>query len=171
MIQPQSPQPSPNTPFYNRSQVPFPIGPPSLDPISGVQCIHIPSPRFSRLSTEILYAVTFHLPGPPPDIQPFAAYGQEAYWFLNKGTGWEVRIIPEVGLSYNNLVGWWPELRQSVIRIVVQCVDNVGMGGRQRFVWRNSVDYTNPDTTIEVQVWRGVTQIPVKKPQNFCVIC
>ena len=133
----------------------------------------MPTIAFSRLSTDILHAVTFVHPGPPPEIQPFAAYGHESYWFLNQGTGWEVRIIPEVGLSYNNLVGWWPGLRQSVIRIVVQCVDRVGMGGRQRFVWRNSADFTNPDTRIEVQVWRGATQIPppVKKPQNFCVIC
>ena len=164
--------PSSSTPFFNQSMVPFPVGPPSLDPVSGVQCLHIPSRAFSRLSTEILHEVTFHHPGPPPDIQPFAAYGHAPYWFLNKGAGWEVRIIPDVGLSYNNLVGWWPGLRQSVIRIVVACVDKYGLGGRQRFVWRNSVDFTNPDTRIEVQVWRGATQLPVNQPpQKFCVIC
>ena len=156
------------TPFANLSRVPFPA---SLDPASDVQCMHLPSVAFARRATEMLFAVTSVHPG-PPNFEPYAAYGQQSYWFINNGHGWEIRIIPEVGLSYNNLVLWWDmQLRQSVIRIIDRCVDRLGKGGRQRWLWRNSVDWMNPDTRIEVQVWRGNTELPVKQTQKFCVIC
>ena len=145
----------------------------SLQRETDVQCIHIPTSTFARKATEMLLAVTSVHPG-PPDFQPFAAYGEKSYWFLNNGHGWDIRIIPEVGLSYNNLVLWWDlELRQSVIRIIDRCVDRKGMGGRQRWAWQNSDNFLNPDTRIEVQVWRGTTDVPVRPRPNkdFCAIC
>ena len=132
---------------------PFKNSEPALDATSKVNCyLSIPSETFANSASQIYVAVNDPLPG-PPQFQPFAAYGKTPYWFLNEEKGWEVRITPEIGLSWINLGQWWEmELRQSVMSIVQKCVALSGVGGRQRWRWHDSDNSMNPDTKITVEV-------------------
>ena len=151
---------------------PFVNSEPGLNATSKINCyFSIPSRSFASSAPQIYVAVNDPLPGPPP-FQPFAAYGKTPYWFLNDETGWEVRITPEIGLSWINLGQWWDmDLRQSVLGIVQQCVARTGVGGRQRWSWHDSDNSMNPDTRIMVEVLRADADELGRPSRGICGIC